>query len=542
MASVKGNKLRGGGSYKPKVWGHKNLALCRLTFDQGRGFVHRLRLTNVKEWLEWSKSGQRPSNVPSNPDQVYKGKGWVSYPDWMGYQYTRGDQSRGRGKGALAFEDARNVVHRLRLTSKKEWWEWSKSGQRPSNVPSSPDRVYKGKGWVSYPDWMGYQYTNGDRMRGRVKGTLAFEDARKIVHRLRLTSQKEWKEWSKSGQRPSNVPSCPDQVYNGKGWVSYPDWMGYRAKKVKGQMLPFHSARGIVRELQMTSNKEWQEWSKSGQRPSNVPSHPEEVYKGKGWVSWPDWMGYQFTNGDQSRGRGKGALAFEDARKIVRRLRLTSQKEWKEWSKSGQRPSNVPSCPDQVYNGKGWVSWPDWMGYQYTVGDQSRGRGKGALAFEDARQIVCRLRLTSTKEWEEWSKSGQRPSNVPSHPDQVYKGKGWVSYPDWMGYQYTKGDQNKKRKRKRGQQSESSQASSSSSSSSSFPPALDNCSICFEPLCPVTTEIGYLSCVHSFHVDCLNGHAIASSKPATTSRRGVLLNCPLCRKRTRWLPPPPPPP
>ena len=162
------------------------------------------------------------------------------------------------------------------------------------------------------------------------------------------------------------------------------------------------------------------------------------------------------------------------------------------------------------------------------------------LSFTSARAIVRRLRLTSAKEWQEWSKSGQRPNNVPSGPHRVYKGKGWVSWPDWMGYQYTKGDEQRKRKRKRADQAaDSSVATSSSSSSSSCLPPLDNCSICFEPLCPVTTEIGHLNCVHTFHVDCLNGHARASATPSTTSRRGVLLNCPLCRKRTRWLPPPP---
>eukprot|EP00947_MAST-08B_sp_MAST-8B-sp1_P006650 g6650.t1 len=233
-------------------------------------------------------------------------------------------------------------------------------------------------------------------------------------------------------------------------------------------------------------------------------------------------------------------LPFTSARAIARRLRLTSAKEWKEWSKSGQRPSNVPGNPREAYKGKGWVSYPDWMGYQYTNGDEVRGKSQ-MLPFTSARAIVRRLRLTSVKEWYEWSKSGQRPSNVPGNPDQVYKGKGWVSYPDWMGYQYTKGDENKnRRKRKRVEQSKTSAScSSSSSSSSSSSPPLDNCAICFEPLCPITTEIGHLACVHTFHVDCINGHARASATPATTSRRGVLLNCPLCRKRTRWLPPPP---
>eukprot|EP00947_MAST-08B_sp_MAST-8B-sp1_P000770 g770.t1 len=368
---------------------------------------------------------------------------------------------------------------------------------------------------------------------------LPCEESRDFVRRLKLKSQKEWTEWSKSGQRPCNVPSHPEKVYKGKGWVSYPDWMGYKAKRTRrGQMMSFISARDVVRKLKMTSTKEWQEWSKSGQRPSNVPSAPHQVYKGKGWVSWPDWMGYQYTEGDGGKKNRKTVLSFMAARDIVRKLKLKGHKEWKEWSKSGQRPSNVPGNPDVVYKGKGWISYPDWMGYQYTKGDENRTE---MMSFEDARNTVRQLRITSKKEWKEWSKSGQRPSNVPSHPEKVYKGNGWVSWPDWMGYQYTKGDQNKKRKRKRAHQAaESSAATSSSSSSfsSSLPP-LENCSICFEPLCPVTTEIGHLSCVHSFHVDCLNGHARASATASTTSRRGVLLNCPLCRKRTRWLPPPP---
>eukprot|EP00947_MAST-08B_sp_MAST-8B-sp1_P000857 g857.t1 len=362
---------------------------------------------------------------------------------------------------------------------------------------------------------------------------LSFVQAHDFVLRLRLTSKKEWKEWSKSGQRPCNVPSHPRRAYKRKGWVSYPDWMGYQYTKgdqSRKEVLPFHSARDAVRKLQLTSQKEWWEWSKSGQRPSNVPSHPAKAYKGKGWVSWPDWMGYQYTKGDQSK---KEVLLFHSARDAVRKLQLTSHKEWEEWSKSGQRPCNVPGRPDKVYKGKGWVSWPDWMGYQYKKGDQNK---KELLPFHSARDVVRKLQLTSKTEWEEWRKSGQRPSNVPSSPDQVYKGKGWVSWPDWMGYKYTKGDKQNRRKRKRIEQSKSSSACSSSSSSSSSPP-VDNCVICFEPLCPVTTEIGHLSCVHTFHVDCLNGHARASATPSTTSRRGVLLNCPLCRKRSRWLPP-----
>ena len=45
---------------------------------------------------------------------------------------------------------------------------------------------------------------------GRPKGSyLSFSVARAIVWKLKLKSWKEWKVWSKSGQRPSNIPGSP---------------------------------------------------------------------------------------------------------------------------------------------------------------------------------------------------------------------------------------------------------------------------------------------------------------------------------------------
>eukprot|EP00947_MAST-08B_sp_MAST-8B-sp1_P000731 g731.t1 len=386
-----------------------------LPYVEGREFVQLLGLKSQKEWREWSKSGQRPSNIPGNPDQAYRGKGWVSLPDWLGCERNKGGGSK---KGNyLPFASARAWVQQRNLKSRKEWEEWSKSGQRPSNIPSSPHKQYRGKGWVSWPDWLG---TNTRPWKG---GYLPFASARAWVHQRNLKSKKEWREWSKSGQRPSNVPGNPDQVYRGKGWVSLPDWLGCERNKgggsKKGNYLPFASARAWVRQRNLKSTKEWKEWSKSGQRPSNIPGCPDKVYRGKGWVSTMDWFGTNTT-----RGAKGDYLSYEDARAWVHRRNLKSKKEWQEWSKSGQRPSNIPSNPYLVYRGKGWVSYMDFLGFEGQKGDY--------LPFASARAWVHQRNLTSKKEWREWSKSGQRPSNIPGTPDQVYRGKGWVSYPDWM--------------------------------------------------------------------------------------------------------------
>ena len=57
-------------------------------------------------------------------------------------------------------------------------------------------------------------------------------------------------------------------------------------------------------------------------------------------------------------------LPFVAARVIVRKLKLKGQKEWREWSKSGQRPRNIPSNPDQAYRDDGYISTIDWLGME----------------------------------------------------------------------------------------------------------------------------------------------------------------------------------
>jgi hypothetical protein len=42
------------------------------------------------------------------------------------------------------------------------------------------------------------------------------------------------------------------------------------------------------------------------------------------------------------------------------------------------------------------------------------------LTFKAARAIVQKLKLGSVAEWEAWSKSGKRPSNIPSRPAITY--------------------------------------------------------------------------------------------------------------------------
>jgi hypothetical protein len=123
--------------------------------------------------------------------------------------------------------------------------------------------------------------------------------ARAYVRKLKLGSQKEWEALGKAGERPSNIPCSPYPVYRDDGWISYPDWLGYKGV-VPGKMLPFLVARAIVRKLKLKSQEEWQAWRKSGQRPSNIPSAPFKTYRDDGWISTSDWLGYGSSGGGQA--------------------------------------------------------------------------------------------------------------------------------------------------------------------------------------------------------------------------------------------------
>ena len=55
-----------------------------LPFNQARMFAHRLKLNSHYDWAIWNAKNKRPVFIPANPYEVYIGKGWRSWEDWLG--------------------------------------------------------------------------------------------------------------------------------------------------------------------------------------------------------------------------------------------------------------------------------------------------------------------------------------------------------------------------------------------------------------------------------------------------------------------------
>jgi hypothetical protein len=170
----------------------------------------------------------------------------------------------------------------------------------------------------------------------------------------------------------------------------------------------FESAREFAQSLGLKGAKDWGEYCKSGNKPDNIPSSPQKVFKNKDWKDWGDWTGTGNTY-------KKEFIDFESAKKFVRKLNLKSGTYWSDYCKSGNKPDNIPRRPDQIYKNKGWTTWGDFLGTGIVASQLKQYR-----SFAEAREFVRSLGLKGVKEWYDYCKSGKKPDDIPTAPWNVY--------------------------------------------------------------------------------------------------------------------------
>jgi hypothetical protein len=106
-------------------------------FEEAREHARSLGLKNTHEWLAYARSEECPEDIPIDPRHIYEHSGWVSTGDWLGTGYVANQERQYR-----SYEEARAFVRTLGLKSEAEWREYAKSGQKPDDIPASPESVY----------------------------------------------------------------------------------------------------------------------------------------------------------------------------------------------------------------------------------------------------------------------------------------------------------------------------------------------------------------------------------------------------------------
>jgi len=380
-----------------------------MSFGQARALVRGLGLRTLTEWLDYHSNflanKNQAESIPVNPDKHYQE--WVSLEDWLGESYAPYTVSK--KKFRLPFEECRKFARKLGFKGQKEWRLWAATSSRPSEVPASPDAFYKTQGWISWPDWLGYE----DRGEW-----LSYEDARAIVRAKGFRAYREFEEWSKTSDFPVNIPKDPRYIYASGGWGGTSDWLG-NGKVSPEEHWDFYTARewvgNYVRDRGgKITHKEWNDFAQSPGKPPQIFTNPSNYTE---FLSWPDWFGLEAVEW----------LPFVEAREVVRNLGLQTKEDWNRWVNSDDYDPRIPKSPHWVYNkADEWSGMPDWLGTSH------RRFSRSFRKFEDARAFVRSQRLAGKDDWEAWVRSPQFPIDLPVTPSKTYA-RNWVSWSDWLG-------------------------------------------------------------------------------------------------------------
>jgi hypothetical protein len=230
--------------------------------------------------------------------------------------------SRPKRSQWLEYDEAKIIIQSLGIRTKRQYQSAKRAGIIPDNIPFYPEHVY-------------------DKP---LRKWRPFKEARKFVRSLKIKTLKQYKFAVASGKIPKDIPSNPNRDYPDE-WIDFNDWLGnghIADQNKKAELFfPFKKARSITRKLGIKSYDEWFEYSKSGKKPKEIPTHPNRVYK-KQFISWTDWLGNKIGT------RKREFVTLKEAKKIARKNKIKTSTEWKDFAKKSKMA--IPINASSVYS------------------------------------------------------------------------------------------------------------------------------------------------------------------------------------------------
>ena len=110
-----------------------------------------------------------------------------------------------------------------------------------------------------------------------------------------------------------------------------------------------------MKKINIKTGPEFFKWAKSKAKPDNIPYNVRHVYKNE-WKSWGDFLGTESVHPSQ-----KKFITFEDAKKVVKKLNITSGEQYYKYIRSNNDINDLPKSPTTVYQNQ-WKGWPDFLG------------------------------------------------------------------------------------------------------------------------------------------------------------------------------------
>ena len=252
----------------------------------------------------------------------------------------------------MPYEEAEKFVRSLKLkTYRPGYYNFVKSKDRPKDLPVDPPRAYKNSGWIDAGTFIGTFRKAWDKIE-----MATLDEVREYFKKNKIKTVTQWWKHCEEGKNPVNIPRNLQRKYKNHGWKGYGDVCGTgNIANMHVVYRPFKKARKFVQGLKFKNSKEWYEYAKSEKFPNDLPAAPGSTpqYK-KVWIDMQDWLG------NKTKFSGE-PMKFNEAKKLMKKLKIKTYPQFKKWIKSGKKPYKFPYNPDRSYK-KVWKGFPDFFG------------------------------------------------------------------------------------------------------------------------------------------------------------------------------------
>ena len=263
---------------------------------------------------------------------------------------------------------------------------------------------------VGYQKGSDYFIMEGIDMKWR-----KFEDAREYVRGLGLSGGSSWRGYCESGDKPRDIPKCPESAYRDE-WKGVDDWLiGY---------MSYDEAKSYVRGLGVVSVGQFRQMNRDKRLSKHLPLCPERQYRNE-WECWGEFLGI-----DVKMRRAilrKKWRVFEKAREYARGLGIRERWEWLEHCRTEAKPKDIPKTPWMVYESE-WKGVDDWLGVINRRCNEVGGHRKVVWAsIEEAMREARRLEIKNSDDWMKAFKEGKLACGMPCNLRNAYKDswRGW---------------------------------------------------------------------------------------------------------------------
>ena len=275
-------------SIQLKVWDRVAFGNWR-PYEEAKKYAQSLKLKNIREWFEHTKSNDFAKDMTVIPDRTYKNE-WENWSIFLGTGNIASQLRIFR-----PYNEVKKYAQSLKLKNMRQWFKHTKSKDFPNDIPRNPWSKFKRK-MESTAIFLGT-----GRIAQRYRLFRNYKDAKKFVQLLKLKTVNEWLKYTSSQNFPNDLPKRPGDFYK-KNWEGWGFFLG--TGKVGNKLTVYRSykeAKKYAQLLKIKTQNEWRQHVRSDKSRKDLPYAAPDIYKNKGWTSWYDFLGTD----KKSRSRNK---------------------------------------------------------------------------------------------------------------------------------------------------------------------------------------------------------------------------------------------